>query len=183
MPNQRYTDVQYPDLYPIDPRLFGSEDATFFSILRQFRLLLTFKVSLAPDGTEDKELIFYAELNTSIAEHMAEHGLHFSGQNPLTSVTPIMPAGADSTTLNEWHAMRLLGFAWTTLMLGNKPKPGYRRKLSAASIPWYDFKIAALSTKQWSTLNDTVNPGGVCYFIGKLILPFSCHIPRSSSRK
>ncbi|KAJ7200758.1 hypothetical protein GGX14DRAFT_400367 [Mycena pura] len=159
MPNQRYTDVQYPDLYPIDPRLFGSEDATFFSILRQFRLLLTFKVSLAPDGTEDKELIFYAELNTSIAEHMAEHGLHFSGQNPLTSVTPIMPAGADSTTLNEWHAMRLLGFAWTTLMLGNKPKPGYRRKLSAASIPWYDFKIAALSTKQWSTLNDTVNPG------------------------
>ncbi|KAJ7197470.1 hypothetical protein GGX14DRAFT_574253 [Mycena pura] len=159
MPNQRYTDVQYPDLYPIDPRLFGSEDTTFFSILRQFRLLLTYKVSLAPDGTEDKELIFYAELNTSIAEHMAEHGLHFSGQNPLTSVTPIMPAGADSTTLNEWNAMRLLGFAWTTLMLGNKPKPGYRRKLSAASIPWYDFKIAALSTKQWSTLNDTRNPG------------------------
>ncbi|KAJ7194154.1 hypothetical protein GGX14DRAFT_404939 [Mycena pura] len=143
MPNQRYTDVQYPDLYPIDPRLFGSEDATFFSILRQFRLLLTFKVSLAPDGTEDKELIFYAELNTA----------------KPTYVTPIMPAGADSTTLNEWHAMRLLGFAWTTLMLGNKPKPGYRRKLSAASIPWYDFKIAALSTKQWSTLNDTVNPG------------------------
>jgi hypothetical protein len=65
--------------------------------------------------------------------------------------------------------MRLSSYPWTTLALGIKPKLGFRRKLADASIAWYDFKIASLATRIWSSLPDPVNPGGVLYFLGKRI--------------
>ncbi|KAJ7017917.1 hypothetical protein C8F04DRAFT_1330999 [Mycena alexandri] len=161
MPNQRHTDPEYPDLYPADPRLWGEENSALITTLNEFHLIFEFLVPTPPDGVDIKEHIFYADLNATLTEFMNKHHLSFSGV-PATAPTPPMPA----TGLNEWHALRLLNYLWTTVNLGNKPKAGFRRKLTAAVTPWYDFKLAALRTKtSWSAFPDFVNPNNVLYLI------------------
>ncbi|KAF7348819.1 hypothetical protein MVEN_01401900 [Mycena venus] len=170
MPNSRFVDHEYPELHPTDPRLFGDEDAAFLTAMHRFNLIFTFKVPLGPDGNEDKELVFYDSLNSSLVDYMAEKKLCFT-ETPDQSPTPPRPSAEDYASLNAWHALQLLSYPWTIVALGNKPRAGFRRKLIAGTVPWYEYRISALGTKTWSSLSDTVNPGGVIYFIGKLMNP------------
>ncbi|KAJ6607751.1 hypothetical protein B0H10DRAFT_1956004 [Mycena sp. CBHHK59/15] len=137
------------ELYPIDPRLYGNEDAAFITTLARLNLILRFRVPLAPDGTEDKELVFYSELHTTLMKHLADHHLSLSEQRPASAPDRPMPAATDSTGLNTWHALRLLDYPWTALAVGIKPRPALKVKTV------------------WSSLSDTVNPGGAFYFISK----------------
>ncbi|KAJ7032923.1 hypothetical protein C8F04DRAFT_1184619 [Mycena alexandri] len=173
MPNQRHTDPEYPDLYPADPRLWGEENSALITTLNEFHLIFEFLVPAPPNGVDIKEHIFYADLNATLTEFMNKHHLSFSGV-PATAPTPPMPA----TVLNEWHALRLLHYPRTTVNLGNKPKAGFRRKLTAAVTPWYDFKIAALRTKtSWSAFPDFVNPNNVLYLIASKYGPVRGPVP------
>jgi hypothetical protein len=97
---------------------------------------------------------------------MAENKLRFT-ETPGQSASLPMPSAEDHAKLNTWHALQLLSYPWTVVALGQKPRPGFRRKISTATIPWYDYRISALTAKVWTSLPDTVNPGGVVYFIGK----------------
>ncbi|KAJ7243928.1 hypothetical protein B0H12DRAFT_1236286 [Mycena haematopus] len=170
MPNGRYWDCEYPDLYLKDPRLFGNEDALLHQTLDDFKLIIKFRVPLGQNGAVDQELIFYSELDAFITKHMTDHNLRFSAtshEHPGTSDSP-MPAATDSDAFNAWHALKLLKFPWTTVALGNKAQAGFRRKLVAAGVPWYDFKISSLRAKPWTSLRDTINPQKFIYFIGDL---------------
>ncbi|KAJ6617338.1 hypothetical protein B0H10DRAFT_1948416 [Mycena sp. CBHHK59/15] len=164
----QFAELECPELYPIDPQLYGNEDAAVITTLARLNLILRFRVLLAPDGTEDKELDFYSELHTALMKYLADHHLSLSEQCPASAPDRPMPAATDSAGLNTWHVLHLLDYLWTALAVGIKPRPGFRCKLSSAPIAWYDFKISALKVKTvWSSLSDTVNPGGAFYFISK----------------
>ncbi|KAJ7732463.1 hypothetical protein B0H16DRAFT_1468614 [Mycena metata] len=174
MPNQKHTDPDYPDLYPIDPRLCGEENSTLITTLNTFHLIFELLVPTPADGSDIKEYVFYADLNTALTEFMNTHNLSFSGV-PAAPPTPPMPATGG---LNAWHASCLLNYAWTTVTLGIKPKAGFKRKLSAAVTPWYDFKLAALRTKgSWSTIPDFVNPNSLLFMLAPKYGPVRGPIP------
>ncbi|KAJ6627695.1 hypothetical protein B0H10DRAFT_2210211 [Mycena sp. CBHHK59/15] len=173
--------IRLSKLYPIDPRLYGNEDAAFITTLAWLNLILRFRVPLAPDGTEDKELVFYSELHTALMKHLADHHLSLSEKRPASAPDRPMPAATDSAGLNTWHVLHLLDYLWTALAVGIKPRPGFRRKLSSAPIAWYDFKISALKVETvWSSLSDTVNPGGAFYFISFKHYPLEGPLPHQS---
>ncbi|KAJ6505144.1 hypothetical protein C8R45DRAFT_923436 [Mycena sanguinolenta] len=147
----------------------SSRAATSAKPQRKLKMLIfKFKIPLGINATEDTELIFYSQLHQSITQHMTDHYLRFSGVPPAT-FNASMPPASDPDALNAWHAMTLLKLPWTVVALGIKPKAGFRRKLCAAAIPWYNFKISALA-KAWTSLPDKVDPGGVVYFVGKSII-------------
>ncbi|KAJ7762450.1 hypothetical protein B0H14DRAFT_3165643 [Mycena olivaceomarginata] len=92
MSPQSIQDTEYPDLYPLDPRLFGNEDAHFITTLNRFNLILKFKVPLAPDGTEDREFIFYSQLHDAVMQHFTDHNLRFSAPSPSSALQEPMPS-------------------------------------------------------------------------------------------
>src|ERR1700761_5796508 len=166
MPNLRYAGVDYPTLYPTNPRLFGAEDATLVAAFTRFNLMFTFQPPTGPDGTEDKDLVFYAELDARVRQHLSDNHLCFPGPPGGSSTSSLTPIDPQPLAGNQWDAMQFQNFRWTPLAPGNKPRSGYARKVSVAGTAWYEINIGTLP-KRWTSLSDHVNPGGVVYLIGK----------------
>ncbi|KAJ7853137.1 hypothetical protein B0H14DRAFT_3450358 [Mycena olivaceomarginata] len=159
----QHADPEYPDLYPTDPRLIGSEGSAWATVFNDFNLLFKFEVPAGADGTQGRDSIFYAELNTHLTTHMSDHHLHFSGHSAPPLTMPNLD-GAQSEIMNMIHAQRFESFAWTLFSTGIKPKSGFQRKISVAGVHWYEFTVAGLAKQK--SLPDPVNPAGVIYFIG-----------------
>ncbi|KAJ7358041.1 hypothetical protein DFH08DRAFT_953240 [Mycena albidolilacea] len=142
MLNPQHADTEHYELYPTDPQL-------------KYQLLFDFTLPSKPDGGEDKDFTFYAQLHERLTQHMADHHLHFSCSGVSQSMAALPPAGAPTAQLNRWHASRI------------KPKPGFHRKISATPISWYQFSSAHLTPRNhWTPLVDAINPNGLVYFIG-----------------
>jgi hypothetical protein len=177
--SHQHADPEYPDLYPTDPRLIGSEGSAWATVFNDFNLLFKFEVPAGADGTQGRDSIFYAELNTHLTTHMSDHHLHFSGHSAPPLTMPNLD-GAQSEIMNTIHAQRFESFAWTLFSTGIKPKSGFQRKISVAGVRWYEFTVAGLAKQK--SLPDPVNPAGVIYFIGKphvvilLVFFFNVHI-------
>ncbi|KAJ7677149.1 hypothetical protein B0H17DRAFT_1139796 [Mycena rosella] len=168
VPGQYSNDLamEHPEIYSLDLRLFSGENATFCATLWQSNLILKFAVPLA-DGSVDRELSFYSEVNASLTEFMAQHHFRFSG----VPKTPSASSVSNPADINTSRALELMSHPWTVLGFGNKPQLNFRRKIFAADILWYNYKISALKSKAiWSLLPDFINPDGVLHFIGKWFL-------------
>ncbi|KAJ7754753.1 hypothetical protein B0H14DRAFT_2635380 [Mycena olivaceomarginata] len=131
MLNPQHADTEHYELYPTDPRLVGSESAILLTVFEKYQLLFDFTLPSKPDGGEDKDLTFYAQLHERLTQHMADHHLHFSGSGVSPSMAALPPAGAPTAQLNRWHASRFESLPWIILAPGIKPKPGFHRKISA----------------------------------------------------
>ncbi|KAJ7739630.1 hypothetical protein B0H14DRAFT_3515761 [Mycena olivaceomarginata] len=167
MLNPQHADTEHYELYPTDPRLVGSESAILLTVFEKYQLLFDFTLPSKPDGGEDKDLTFYAQLHERLTQHMADHHLHFSGSGVSPSMAALPPAGAPTAQLNRWHASRFESLPWIILAPGIKPKPGFHRKISATPISWYQFSGAHLTPRNhWTPLVDAINPNGLVYFIG-----------------
>ncbi|KAJ7336902.1 hypothetical protein DFH08DRAFT_1018061 [Mycena albidolilacea] len=167
MLNPQHADTEHYELYPTDPRLVGSESAILLTVFEKYQLLLDFTLPSKPDGCEDKDFTFYAQLHERLTQHMADHHLHFSGSGVSPSMAALPPASAPTAQLNRWHASRFESLPWVILAPGIKPKPGFHRKISATPISWYQFSGAHLTPRNhWTPLVDAINPNGFVYFIG-----------------
>ncbi|KAJ7787495.1 hypothetical protein B0H14DRAFT_3163152 [Mycena olivaceomarginata] len=151
MLNPQHADTEHYELYPTDPRLVGSESAILLTVFEKYQLLFDFTLPSKPDGGEDKDLTFYAQLHERLTQHMADHHLHFSGSGVSPSMAALPPAASHGSSLAP----------------GIKPKPGFHRKISATPISWYQFSGAHLTPRNhWTPLVDAINPNGLVYFIG-----------------
>ncbi|KAF8181751.1 hypothetical protein K438DRAFT_1976048 [Mycena galopus ATCC 62051] len=159
-------DAEYPELYPMDFRLVGSERSSLATVLRQHDLLFKFQVPVKLDGSEDTDAVFYAELNTRVKDHMAKHHLRFSRFTPTD--LPELPHTTDVELINAQHVERLDAIGWTVLVAGIKPKSAaFERKINSTSIRWYHFKLSAFSDRHyWAPIADPANPNQHIYFIG-----------------
>ncbi|KAJ7323565.1 hypothetical protein DFH08DRAFT_941465, partial [Mycena albidolilacea] len=165
--NPQHADTEHYELYPTDPRLVGSESAILLTVFEKYQLLFDFTLHSKPDGGEDKDFTFYAQLHERLTQHMADHRLHFSGSGVSQSMAALPPAGAPTAQLNRWHASRFESLPWVILAPGIKPKPGFHCKISATLISWYQFSGAHLTPRNhWTPLVDAINPNGLVYFIG-----------------
>ncbi|KAJ7882432.1 hypothetical protein B0H14DRAFT_2565413 [Mycena olivaceomarginata] len=161
--SHQHADPEYPDLYPTDPRLIGSEGSAWATVFNDFNLLFKFEVPAGADGTQGRDSIFYAELNARLTTHMSDHHLHFSGHSAPPLTMPNLD-GAQSEIMNTIHAQRFESFAWTLFFYRHQAKVwlpaqdfGGRCPLVRVHRRW------ACKTK---SLPDPVNPAGVIYFIG-----------------
>ncbi|KAJ7355292.1 hypothetical protein DFH08DRAFT_1052143 [Mycena albidolilacea] len=167
MLNPQHADTEHYELYPTDPRLVGSESAILLTVFEKYHLLFDFTLPSKPDGGEDKDFTFYAQLHERLTPHMADHHLHFSGSGVSPSMAALPPAGAPTAQLNRWHASWFESLPWVILAPGIKPKPGFHRKISATPISWYQFSGAHLTPRNhWTSLVNAINPNGLVYFIG-----------------
>ncbi|KAF8160100.1 hypothetical protein K438DRAFT_1776639 [Mycena galopus ATCC 62051] len=159
-------DAEYPELYPIDFHLVGSERSSLATLLRQHDLLFKFQVPVKLEGSEDTDVVFYAALNTCVKDHMAKHHLRFSRFTPTD--LPELPHTNDVELINAQHVERLDALGWTVLVTGIKPKSAaFERKINLTSICWYHFKLSVFSDRHyWAPIADPANPNQHIYFIG-----------------
>ncbi|KAJ7685813.1 hypothetical protein B0H14DRAFT_2654536 [Mycena olivaceomarginata] len=159
--NSQHANTEHYELYPTDPRLVGSESAILLTVFEKYQLLFDFTLPSKPDGGEDKDFTFYAQLHKRLTQHMADHHLHFSGSGVSASMAALPPAGAPTAQLNHWHTSWFESLLWIILA------PRFYRKISATPISWYQFSSAHLTPRNhWTPLVDAINPNGLVYFIG-----------------
>ncbi|KAJ7712401.1 hypothetical protein B0H14DRAFT_2645284 [Mycena olivaceomarginata] len=107
-----FADVEYPDLYPMDFHLVGSEGSTLATALRLYGLVFKFQAPTKLDGSEDpdKDAVFHAELNTCVEAHMSKNHLRFSRFVPTD--LPDLPITSDVDLINARHVKRLDALGW-----------------------------------------------------------------------
>ncbi|KAJ7107453.1 hypothetical protein C8R44DRAFT_885466 [Mycena epipterygia] len=127
-------DMDYPELYPSDPRVFDSSD--FWLGASDNSLTISFPVPTFNPPNADHS--FYSDLNTAVLAHASDHGLRF----PLSD-SPVPNTRAYDTP--EWHAIQLMTLQWCLLKVGSKPRNGQLgRVLSVAEVSWSQYTAAGL---------------------------------------
>ncbi|KAJ7230121.1 hypothetical protein GGX14DRAFT_384076 [Mycena pura] len=164
-------------LYPRDARLFA-ENVWLRTYASQFGLIFTFDVPLGVDGLNapfvDKDFNFHALFNTALLEHMENENIHFTG-----SAAPPPFAEPHNVDPNMQQALQVAQYPWVVVKFGIAPsQPHFKRKMTAAAIPWFAFTINHLAQKEyWTSIKDVANEGSLIYFIAPRNGPLAGRLP------
>lgn len=173
--NEEFVDYGHLDLYPPDPRVHSSDDATFYLELHRRGLLFTMKVMVNPSSSDSiTPPSFYIQLDQRINDTLRQQGVRFSAI-PDRSRLPAMPS-ADDPELAIWHVQNYRLMPWTLLTLGKKPggaaNPALGRRITVSTVTWVEMHHRSFDVKTNRKVIPLTNhsAGGEVFLVGQSLV-------------